>query len=103
MGGAFAQYDIEIDGRRVAKIANAQSVRVNLSPGKHNINALYRSVKSDRPLYDMEMESGKEYWIRIDLLETFIPHMRLAVVPEGEAREQSEKLKEIARGDLPTK
>jgi hypothetical protein len=29
--------------------------------------------------------------------------MRLAVVPEAEAREESGKLKEIAKGDLPAK
>ncbi len=103
MGGAFAQYDCEIDGRRVAKLANAQSVSVDLPPGKHNINVTYRSVKSDRPLYDLEMESGKEYWVRVDLSEGFIVHMRLAVVPETEAREESGKLKEIAKGDLPGK
>jgi hypothetical protein len=103
MTGAFVQYEVEIDGRRVAKIANAESVRVDLPPGKHNINATYRSVKSDRPLYDLEMESGKEYWIRVDLSDGFIVHMRLAVVPEAEAREESGKLKEIAKGDLPGK
>jgi hypothetical protein len=103
MTGAFVQYEVEIDGRRVAKIANAESVRVDLPSGKHNINATYRSVKSDRPLYDLEMESGKEYWIRVDLSDGFIVHMRLAVVPEAEAREESGKLKEIAKGDLPGK
>ena len=103
MGGAFAQYDIEIDGRQVAKIANAQSVRMDLPPGKHNINATYRAVKSDRPLYDMEMEAGKEYWIRVDLAGGFVEHMRLALVPEAEAREESGKLKEAANGDLPGK
>lgn len=102
MGGVFSQYGIEIDGRQVAKIANAESVRMDLSPGKHNINVTYHAVKSDRPLYDLLMESGKEYWIRVDLSEGFIVHMRLAVVPEAEAREESGKLKEIARGDLPT-
>jgi hypothetical protein len=100
MSGAFVQYDCEIDGRRVAKLANAQSVRVDLPPGKHNINVTYRSVKSDRPLYDLEMESGKEYWIRVDLSEGFIVHMRLAVVPEAEARDESGKLKEIAKSEL---
>jgi hypothetical protein len=103
MGGKFSQYDIEIDGRRVAKIANAQSVGEYLSPGKHNINVFYRAVKSDRPLYNLEMESGKEYWIRIDLADGFIEHMRLALVPEAEAREESGKLKEAANGDLPAK
>jgi hypothetical protein len=103
MGGAFAQYEIEIDGRHVAKIANAQSVRVDLPPGKHNINVTYRSVKSDHPLYDMEMESGKEYWIRVDLSDGFITHMRLAAIQEEEAREESGKLKEIARSDAPAK
>ncbi|MGA8730981.1 MAG: hypothetical protein WB608_19655 [Terracidiphilus sp.] len=101
--GAFSQYEIEIDGRRLAKIANAQSVRLDLSPGKHNINATYRAVKSDHPVYDLNMESGKEYWIRVDLSDGFIVHMRLAVVPEAEAREESGKLKEIATGDLPSK
>lgn len=100
MGGAFSQYEIEIDGRRVAKIANAQSVRMDLSPGKHNINVTYRAVKSDRPLYDLELEPGKEYWIRVDLSDGLIVHMRLAVVPEAEARDGSGKLKEIANGDL---
>ena len=101
MGGAFSQYEIEIDGRQVAKIANAESVRMDLAPGKHNINAIYRRVKSDRPLYDMEMEPGKEYWIRIDLSDGFVVHMRLAVVPEAEGREESGKLKEIAKSDSP--
>lgn len=101
--GAFSQYEIEIDGRQVAKIGNAESVRMDLSPGKHNINVTFRRVKSDRPLYDLEMEPGKEYWIRIDLSDSFIVHMRLAVVPEAEARQESEKLKEIADGDLPNK
>jgi hypothetical protein len=103
MGGAFSQYDIEIDGRRVAKIANAQSIREDLPPGKHNINVFYRAVKSDRPLYDLEMEAGKEYWIRVDLADGFIEHMRLAIVPEAEAREESGKLKEITPGGLPDK
>jgi hypothetical protein len=103
MTGAFVQYEVEIDGRRVAKIANAESVRLDLPSGKHNINATYRSVKSDRPLYDLEMESGKEYWIRVDLSDGFIVHMRLAVVPEAEAREEAGKLKEIAKSDLPGK
>jgi hypothetical protein len=103
MAGEFSQYDIEIDGRNVGKIGNAQSVSEDLSPGKHNINVIFRRVKSDRPLYDMELEAGKEYWIRVDLTDGFVIHMRLAVVPEAEAREESGKLKEITKGDHPGK
>jgi hypothetical protein len=87
MGGAFSQCTVKIDGRQVAKIANAESIRMNLQPGKHNINAIHRQVKSDRLLYDLVMESGKEYWIRIDMSEGLIVHMRLAVVPEAKERE----------------
>src|ERR1700739_289227 len=101
--GQFVQYDIEIDGRKVAQIANARSVRLDLPFGKHNINATYRTVKSDHPLYDLEMESGKEYWIRVDLSEGLVTHMRLAVVSETEAREESGKLKETVKSDRPEK
>ena len=105
MAGEFSLYEIQIDGRQVARIANAQSLREDLPPGKHNINAFVRGARSDTPLYDLEMESGKEYWIRIDLAGTngFITHMRLALVPEAEAREESGKLKEAANGNLPDK
>jgi hypothetical protein len=100
VAGEFSQYEIEIDGRQVGKIANAQSVRMDLPPGKYNINATYSHVKSDNPLYDLQIEAGKEYWVRVDLAVGFASaHMRLAVVPEAEAREESGKLKEITRGD----
>jgi hypothetical protein len=103
IAGAFSKYEIEVDGRRIVKIGNAQSVKVELTPGKHNVNATYHKAKSDHPLYDLEIEPGREYWIRIDLTSGLIPHMRLAVVAEGEAREESGKLKEIVSGDRPGK
>ena len=83
----FLNIEIEIDGRQVAKIGNAESVRMDLFSRQTPLNVTFRRVKSDRPLYDLEMEPGKEYWIRIDLSDSFIVHMRLAVVPEAEARQ----------------
>jgi hypothetical protein len=103
MGGEFSKYDIEIDGRRVAKIANAQSVRFDISPGKHNINVFWSSVKSDAPLYDMDFDPGKEYWVRVDLRQSYADHMRLAIVPEAEAREETGKLIEVAQDGSPGK
>jgi hypothetical protein len=71
-----------------------------LAPGKHNITASARKAKADLPIYDLVMEAGKEYWVRVDFSVKFFTYIRLYLEPAEKAQSESEKLEEVSLGDL---
>jgi hypothetical protein len=71
-----------------------------LAPGKHNISASARKAKADLPIYDLVMEAGKEYWVRVDFSVKFFTCVRLYLEQAEKAQSESGKLEEVTVGDL---
>jgi hypothetical protein len=71
-----------------------------VAPGKHNITASARKAKADLPIYDLVMEPGNEYWVRVDFSAKFFNYVRLYLEPAEKAQSESGKLEEISLGDL---
>lgn len=101
-GGLGLKTTIDIDGKQVTQIANGQAVRLLVAPGKHNITASARKAKADLPIYDLAMEAGKEYWVRVDFSVKFFTYVRLYAEPAEKAQLESGKLEEVTLGDLST-
>jgi hypothetical protein len=99
-GGLGLKTNIDIDGKQITQIANGQAIRLLVIPGKHNITASARKAKADLPIYDLSMEAGKEYWVRVDFSVKFFNYVRLYLEPAEKARAESAKLEEITLGDL---
>ncbi|MGH9566488.1 MAG: SUMF1/EgtB/PvdO family nonheme iron enzyme, partial [Candidatus Angelobacter sp.] len=100
--GLGLKTNIAIDGKKTTQIANGQAIRMLLAPGKHNITASARKAKADLPIYDLAMEAGKEYWVRVDFSVGFFTYVRLHLEPAEKAQPESGKLEEISLGDLST-
>ena len=100
LGGLGLKTNIDVDGKQTTQIANGQAIRMLLSPGKHNITASARKAKADLPIYDLVMEAGKEYWVRVDFSVKFFTYVRLYLEPAEKAQSESEKLEEVSLGDL---
>ncbi len=100
--GLGLKTNIDIDGKKTTQIANGQAIQMLLAPGKHNIAAPARKAKADHPIYDLDMEAGKEYWVRIDFSVGFLTYVRLYLEPDEKAQTESGKLEEIKLGDLST-
>jgi heme-degrading monooxygenase HmoA len=99
--GLGLKAEIEIDGKKTTHIANGQAIRIALAPGKHNITASARKAKADLPIYDLDMEAGKEYWVRVDFSTKFFNYVRLYLEPSEKAQAESGKLEEVRLGDVP--
>lgn len=98
--GLGLKTNIDIDGKKTTQIANGQAIRMLIAPGKHNITASARKAKADLPIYDLAMEAGKEYWVRVDFSVKFFTYVRLYLEPAEKAQSESGKLEEISLGDL---
>jgi hypothetical protein len=98
--GLGLKTNIDIDGKKATQIANGQAIRMLVAPGKHNITASARKAKADLPIYDLVMEPGKEYWVRVDFSAKLLNYVRLYLEPVEKAQSESGKLEEISLGDL---
>jgi hypothetical protein len=99
MTGMTAKPEIEIDGRLMGKVANGESVRIEVTPGKHNVSVTQSRVKTEQPIYDMEMEAGKEYWVRAEFTNGLITHLKLTAMPAEQAQAETKQLKEVNAAD----
>jgi len=99
-GGLGLKTNIDIDGKKATQIENGQAIRLLIAPGKHNITASARKAKADLPIYDLVMEAGKEYWVRVDFSVGLLTHVKLYLEPAEKAQSESGKLEEITLGDL---
>lgn len=99
-GGLGLKTNIAIDGKQITQIENGQAIRMLIAPGKHNITASARKARADLPIYDLVMEAGKEYWVRVDFSVGLLTHVKLYLEPAEKAQSESEKLEEITLGDL---
>jgi len=99
-GGLGLKTNIDIDGKKATQIENGQAIRMLIAPGKHNITASARKAKADLPIYDLVMEAGKEYWVRVDFSVGLLTHVKLYLEPAEKAQSESGKLEEITLGDL---
>jgi len=97
--GLGLKTNIDIDGKKATQIANGQAIRMLLAPGKHNITASARKARADLPIYDLAMEAGKEYWVRVDFSVGFFTYVKLYLEPAEKAQSESGKLEEISLGD----
>ena len=95
--------NIDIDGKKATQIANGEAIRMLIAPGKHNITASARKARADLPIYDLAMEAGKEYWVRVDFSVGFFTYVKLYLEPADKAQSESGKLEEITLSDLSTK
>jgi hypothetical protein len=100
--GMGVKTNIAIDGKQITQIANGQAIRLQIAPGKHNITASARKAKADLPIYDLAMEAGKEYWVRVDFSAKFFTYVKLYLEPAEKAQPESGKLQEISLGSLST-
>ena len=99
-GGLGLKTNIDIDGKKATQIENGQAIRMLIAAGKHNITASARKAKADLPIYDLVMEAGKEYWVRVDFSVGLLTHVKLYLEPAEKAQSESGKLEEITLGDL---
>jgi hypothetical protein len=99
-GGLGLKTTIDIDGKKATQIENGQAIRMLIAPGKHNITASARKAKADLPIYDLVMEAGKEYWVRVDFSVGLLTHVKLYLEPAEKAQSEAGKLEEIKLGDL---
>jgi hypothetical protein len=99
-GGLGLKTNIDIDGKKATQIENGQAIRMLIAPGKHNITASARKAKADLPIYDLVMEAGKEYWVRVDFSVGLLTHVKLYLEPAEKAQSESGKLEEVRVGDL---
>jgi len=99
IAGMGVKTEIDIDGRSVAKLANEEVVRIEVPAGKHNISAVAGRIKVEQPLYDFEMEAGKEYWIHLEFTNGFITHLKLDAVTAEQAETDVKPLKDGGDGD----
>jgi hypothetical protein len=99
-GGLGLKTNIDIDGKKATQIENGQAIRMLIAPGKHNITASARKAKADLPIYDLIVEAGKEYWVRVDFSVGMLTHVKLYLEPAEKAQSESGKLEEITIGDL---
>jgi len=94
--GAGSKLFVEVDGRQVGRLDNGEVMRLELAPGKHNLNATDSRFKSDRPIYGMQMDAGKEYWVRVDLDSGFaVAHVRLYIVTAEDSATEAGTLKSV--------
>jgi Protein of unknown function (DUF2846) len=92
---------IYIDGKKITPIANSQSIRMLLSPGKHNISVSKKYVDNEIPINNLDMAAGNEYWIRVDISAgAFGAHSKLYLVPTDQAQSESKRMEEIGIGDV---
>jgi hypothetical protein len=103
MTGMGTKAEVEIDGRSVAKVANAEVLRLEVPAGKHNISVKDSHVKADQPLYDFEMEAGKEYWVHAEFSSGFEAHLKLYAVTAEQAETDTRPLKEVSAEGSPKK
>jgi hypothetical protein len=96
--GIGLKTNIDIDGKQITQIANGQTIRLLIAPGKYNITASARKAKADLPIYDLVMEAGKEYWVRVDFSAKFFTYVRLYLEPAEKAEAESGKLEQIRLG-----
>jgi hypothetical protein len=96
--GMGLKTNIDIDGKQITQIANGQTIRLLIAPGKYNITASARKAKADLPIYDLVMEAGKEYWVRVDFSAKFFTYVRLYLEPAEKAEAESGKLEQIRLG-----
>lgn len=98
---AAQQPYIYVDGKKITPIANSQTIRMLLSPGKHNISVSKKYIDNQIPINDLDMASGNEYWIRVDISAgAFGAHSKLYLVPTDQALTESKKTEEIRIGDV---
>jgi hypothetical protein len=98
--GGRIKPSLNIDGKKVAQVENGQGIRMLLAPGKHTLTLSEKMAKADQPINDLDMEAGKEYWVRLDLVTGFLNHVKLYLEPADKAMAESKKLDEIMLGDL---
>lgn len=95
-GGSGIKPHITIDGSQVAQVSNGQAIQVLIEPGKHTIGIVERRAKVDNSIPDLNMEAGKEYWVRISLVSGFMYHVRLDLLAAEMASAESAKLEQTA-------
>lgn len=94
-GGSGIKPHITIDGTEITQVANGQAIQTLIEPGRHTIGIVERRAKVDNSIPDIDMEAGKEYWVRISLESGFIYHVRLDLLAPEMASTESAKLKQV--------
>jgi hypothetical protein len=98
---AVQKPDIFVDGKKIASIANSQSVRIVVPPGKHNISVSKSHLENEAPINDLEMVAGNEYWIRVDISNgAWTAHLKLSIIPTDQAQTESARISELRAGDI---
>jgi hypothetical protein len=99
LNGAPIKPHILIDGTEVTQVANGQTMQTLVEPGKHTISVEEKRAKTDLPINDLEMEAGKEYWVRVEITSKFLNYIRLYLEPNNRAEIESRKLHEVEPWD----
>jgi len=90
---------IYIDGEKITPIANSQEIRMLLTPGKHTVSVSKKYVVNELPINDLDMGTGNEYWIRVDISAgAWAAHSKLYIVPADQAQLECKRMKEIRIG-----
>lgn len=102
-GGSGIKPHITVDGTEVTQVANGQAVQTLIEPGRHTIGIVERRAKVDNSIPDLNMEAGREYWVRISLESGFVYHVRLDLLAPEMASTESAKLKQVGLSETQKK
>lgn len=99
LNGSPIKPHILIDGTEITQVGNGQNIQTLVEPGKHTISVEEKRARTDLPINDLEMEAGKEYWVRVEITSKFLNYIRLYLEPNNRAEIESKKLHEVEPWD----
>ncbi|HEX8926171.1 MAG TPA: hypothetical protein VF786_10290 [Terriglobales bacterium] len=93
--GSGIKPHITVDGNEVAQLASGQAIQVLIDPGKHTIGGTEKRAKIENSIPDLNMEAGKEYWVRISLQSGWMFHVKLDLLAAEMASAESANLHQV--------
>jgi hypothetical protein len=88
--GQGAHPSVYCDGTVVARMQNGRVFTMQVSAGKHSFIST-----SKQGGVDLEMEPGKEYFMRLDVIGVWIGHPGLTLTSPEQGRHEIEQLKPL--------
>lgn len=99
--GSAVSYGVYVDDKKIVPVGNGESIRMLVGAGKHSVSIAIKGAKTRKPINDLDMAAGQEYWVRVDLGAGFpMDYFIVTLVPGDQAEAESGKLEEIKMGEL---
>jgi hypothetical protein len=95
--GALSNWAIFLDGKKICKISNGKYLKVEVAPGKHEIEAKIGgiTVMKKKTFIDIEAEAGGTYYISCVMKQSITrARLEMTEVTKNSAKRDMEKLTE---------